>query len=150
MKRHSKAQPSREGLNLLFAFIGQILVVPRKWHPDERPTFKRPFPDVLFKMFKMWYMKVHNRMRDKYIETIYPDLNIFTRDFEEIMANKYGLGCERKESRGEYALSRYDFRYSLSKCRFSKLGLTIYASVLPDGDSISDNPEYLSELYQQE
>jgi hypothetical protein len=149
MRNRPRTQPSREGWKLLFAFIGQIFVVPRKWYPDERPTFKRPFPDVLFRMFKIWHTKNHNGTSVKYIETLYSDLNIFTRDFEEIMINEYGFGCEQKESRGSYALSRYDFKYRLSKCRFSKLGLMIYASALPDGDSISDNPEYLSELYNE-
>jgi hypothetical protein len=135
----NKSKPSREGLLLLHAFIGQIFVVPRKWYPDEHPTFKRPFPDVLFRMFKVWSTQFHHGMSAKYIDKLYLNLEIFTRDFEEIIINEYGLGCEQKESRGRYALSRHAFRYSLSKCRFSKLGLTIYASVLPGRDSISDN-----------
>jgi len=137
----SKLKPSKEGRLLLYEFIGQIFVVPRKWYADERLTFHRAFPDVLFKMFKAWYAQSHHGETDEYIDGLYPDLETFALSFEKILKNIYRLGCEQKESRGEYALSRFDFRYSLSKCRFSKRGLTIYASILHGGDSISDEPK---------
>jgi len=133
----NKSKPSREGLFLLYEFIGLIFVVPRQWYADERLTFKRLFPDVIFNMLKVWYTQSRRGASTVHIDKLYPDLDIFTRDFEEIM-NEYELVCKRKESKGKYALSRHDFRYSLSKCRFSKLGLTIYASILDDGDSISE------------
>ena len=135
------SRPSKEGNCLLYKFIGQIFVVPRKWYPDERLTLHRVFPDLLFEMFQAWYTQSHPWKGAKYIDKLFPDLDIFTREFEEIITDEYDLGCEQRLSSGEYALSRHDFRYTLSKCRFSKLGLTIYASVLDGGDSISDNPE---------
>jgi len=135
MKKVSK--PLGEGKLLLSAFIGRIFVVPRQWYPDERPVFKRPFPDVLFEMFKAWYTQVDHKNSAKYIDKLYPDLEMFSRDFKEIITSGYELGCEKKMSRGAYAMNRYEYRYDLSKCRFSKLGLTLYASVIQGDDSIS-------------
>ena len=122
-------------VDILYLFIGNIAVTPRKWFADQRLTLHRAFPDLLFAMFEVWY-KRYFKEADEDITELFPDLEAFARALSKAL-NRHEIKHERKDSMSKYCISRYSYKYSFS-IRLSKLGMKIYGQVLPGEDAIAD------------
>jgi hypothetical protein len=133
---------------LLHKFLNEILVPPAQWFSDQRLTLNRAFPDIIFKMFDIWYTQ-YTRGTDKCTKELFPDLKSFARTFERIYIKyirQHHFRFECVKSKSKYCLQRYSYKYTFP-VRLSKLGTEIYARSLPDGDAIADTVFSLSDLH---
>ena len=133
--------------NLLYAFIVQIVAIPKIWYGDQRPALKHAFPDLLFSMFNEWYDRFKAQDIDYDFDELFPDLEIFIQNLEKVYAGRifdeFKLVLVQQESRSAYNLSRHPFKYDLS-IRLSKLGLEIYSHVLSGEDALEDKEKRLA------
>ena len=129
-------------IDLLYAFIEQIVAIPKLWFGDQRLTLERVFPDFLFSMFREWYDRFEGLDIDSDFDELFQDLEVFIQNFEKVFS-EYKLKLVHKESKSPSNLSRYPYKYNLS-IRLSKLGLELYSHVLPGEDALEDIDKYLN------
>jgi hypothetical protein len=103
-----------------------------KWTGRELLTLHRFFPCDVIEMFQIWYSSKYcylDESCDSDVEILVDEYDFVHYFGEELL--KAGFTWKEPESKSEYNRSQGEYKYLLSSLRLTRVGIEIYAKLLP-------------------